>query len=93
MARGEPIPASDPRRILAANLRRLRDERRLSQEQLAGIAELNVSDISRIENLRREPGLRVMVKLARGLSVPIGELLDGIQTAGSQAHDSRQPRG
>ncbi len=39
-----------------------------------------MTDISRIEKRKREPGLRVIVKVARGLSVPIGELFEGVET-------------
>ncbi len=70
----------DPLRTFVENVRRLRQERGLSQAGLADQADLNMSDVSRIEKHKREPGLRVIVKVARGLSVPIGELFDGVET-------------
>jgi transcriptional regulator with XRE-family HTH domain len=73
----------DTQKIFAANVRRVREERDLSQMQLAERSNLNMTDISRIEKLRREPGLRVVVKVARGLSVPIEDLFEGIETVGT----------
>jgi transcriptional regulator with XRE-family HTH domain len=70
----------DTLKTFAANVRRLRKDQGLSQMQLAERSNLNMSDISRIEKLRREPGLRVVVKIARGLSLPIEKLFEGIET-------------
>jgi transcriptional regulator with XRE-family HTH domain len=39
----------------AANVKRLRHERNLTQEALAAKAGLNLTDIARIETLRRDP--------------------------------------
>ncbi len=67
----------DPLDTFAGNLRRLRDERGLTQERLALEAGLELTDVGRIERREREPGLRVMTKLARGLGVNICELFSG----------------
>lgn len=72
----------DTQKTFAANVRRIRKDQGISQMQLAERSNLNMSDISRIEKLRREPGLRVVVKIARGLSVPIEDLFEGIETVG-----------
>ena len=68
----------EPLEVLAANLRRLRQERGLTQERLAEQAGLHMTDIARIETLRRDPGIKVLVKLAHGLGVPASELLRGL---------------
>jgi transcriptional regulator with XRE-family HTH domain len=62
----------------AANLRRLRHERELSQERLAHMADLNVTHVAKIERSEREPGIRTVSKLAKALEVSAAELFDGI---------------
>jgi transcriptional regulator with XRE-family HTH domain len=68
----------DPLEIFAANVRRLRHERGLTQERLAEQADLHLTDIARIETIRRDPGIKVVAKLAHGLGVPASTLLEGI---------------
>jgi transcriptional regulator with XRE-family HTH domain len=68
----------EPLEVFAANVRRLRKERGLTQERLAELADLHMTDIARIETLRRDPGVKVIAKIARGLSVPASELLKDI---------------
>ena len=55
-------------------MRRLRLERKLSQESLAEKAGLNYKYIGRIELAKADPGADVLVRLARALSIPVGEL-------------------
>jgi len=69
--------ARDPLRRLGANVRALRQARGMTQEQLAHAA-LSLSDVGRIERAERDPGVRVLVRLARGLDVPLTRLLDGV---------------
>ena len=68
----------DPLDIFAANLRRLRQERGLSQEGLAHDAGLNTTHVAKIERTEREPGVRTVAKLAKALGVPAAELFEGI---------------
>jgi transcriptional regulator with XRE-family HTH domain len=68
----------EPLEVFAANVRRLRQERNLTQERLAELADLHMTDIARIETLRRDPGVKVVAKIARGLDVPACELLRGV---------------
>ncbi len=68
----------EPLEAFAANVRRLRKERGLTQERLAELADLHMTDIARIETLRRDPGVKVIAKIARGLGVPASELLNGV---------------
>lgn len=63
--------------VFAENVRRLRLQRELTQEGLAQRAGLNTTDIRRIETHRRDPGVKVVAKLAAGLGVPIAELFEG----------------
>ncbi len=70
--------ARDPLRRLGANVRALRQARGMTQEHLAHAADLSLSDVGRIERAERDPGVRVLVRLARGLDVPLTRLLDGV---------------
>jgi transcriptional regulator with XRE-family HTH domain len=69
----------EPLETFAANVKRLRQERKLTQEALAAKAGLNLTDIARIETLRRDPGVKVVAKIAHGLGVPPGKLFEGVQ--------------
>jgi transcriptional regulator with XRE-family HTH domain len=64
--------------IFAANLRRVRQERGLSQERLAHTADLNVTHVAKIERSEREPGVRTITKLAIALQTSVADLFDGI---------------
>lgn len=69
----------EPLQAFAANVRRLRTERGLTQERLAELADLHMTDIARIETLRRDPGIKVIAKIAYGLGVPVAELMTGVE--------------
>jgi transcriptional regulator with XRE-family HTH domain len=64
--------------VFAANLRRVREARGLSQEALAHVAGLNTTHVAKIERSEREPGVRTVAKLAVALGVSAAELFDGI---------------
>jgi transcriptional regulator with XRE-family HTH domain len=74
----DAVMARDPLRRLGTNVRSIRHERGLTQEQLAHVSGLSLSDVGRIERAERDPGVRVLVRLARGLDVPLARLLDGV---------------
>jgi transcriptional regulator with XRE-family HTH domain len=65
----------DARRQFAANLRALRLERGLSQEALGAACDLHRTEISLLERAGRDPRLSTLVRIARALGVPVGELL------------------
>jgi transcriptional regulator with XRE-family HTH domain len=62
----------------ARNLREQRVRVGLSQERLAYACNLHRTEISLLERGEREPRLSTIVRLARGLGVPPGALLEGI---------------
>lgn len=68
----------DPRATFGANLRRAREEAKLSQEALGHRANFHPTEVNRIERGRRNPGLLTIVKLAKALDVPAGDLLAGL---------------
>jgi transcriptional regulator with XRE-family HTH domain len=65
----------DLREVFAANLRRLRHARGLSQEALAHEAEINRTYLSRLEKGESYAGLEIIGKLATVLDVPPADLL------------------
>lgn len=68
-----------PREQFAANLRRARLERGLSQEALGDESDLHRTEISLLERGERDPRLATIVRLAHGLGVPPTDLLIGIK--------------
>jgi transcriptional regulator with XRE-family HTH domain len=66
----------DMRRVVALNLRRLREKAGLSQEELAARAGLARTYISGIENGRRNPTVIVLYEIATQLGADPRELLD-----------------
>ena len=65
----------DLRQVFAANLRRLRHAKGLSQEELAYDADVNRSYMSRLEKGASYPGLEIIGKLATVLEIEPAELL------------------
>ncbi|MFD1885048.1 helix-turn-helix domain-containing protein [Paenibacillus wenxiniae] len=62
---------------LGENIRRIRETKGWTQEQLAEKAELDISYLGQIERgLRTSPGLKIVKKLAYALEVELGYLLD-----------------
>lgn len=64
----------DPLLAFAARLRSLREERGLTQDALANTAGMDAAEIRRLESARRDPGVRVIVRLAHALGVMPADL-------------------
>ena len=62
----------------SANLGQARLQQGLSQERLAHRAGLNMTHVARIERGEREPGVRTVAKLAKGLNISAAVLFEGI---------------
>jgi transcriptional regulator with XRE-family HTH domain len=62
--------------ILGKNVRRLRQQRAMTQEQLAFDAEIDLTYLGGIERGKRNPSLLVMVRIAEALSVSLLKLLN-----------------
>lgn len=65
----------DWRAVVGKNVRRLRLARRLTQEQLAFDAAIDLTYLGGIERGKRNPSLLVMAGIADALAVEIEELL------------------
>ena len=64
----------DSRDLVAWNMRRLRVEKKLSQEKLAELADVDRTYVSRLERRMENPSIGVLDKIAVVLSVSIAEL-------------------
>jgi transcriptional regulator with XRE-family HTH domain len=65
----------DLRQAFAANLRRFRHAKGISQEDLAYEADVNRTYVSKLEKGVSYPGLEIIAKLADALEVEPAELL------------------
>jgi transcriptional regulator with XRE-family HTH domain len=61
--------------VFGRNVRRLRQQKGLTQEQLAFEAEIDLTYMGGIERGRRNPSLLVMARIAEALSVSLPKLL------------------
>lgn len=65
----------DWRRIVGGNVRKLRLQRGLTQEELAFEADIDLTYMGGIERGKRNPSLLVMARIAGALSVPLAKLI------------------
>jgi transcriptional regulator with XRE-family HTH domain len=65
----------DLQQVLAANVRGLRLDAGLSQEELAHRARIHVTYLSGVENGQRNPSLKVIERIATALRVDPAHLL------------------
>ncbi len=67
-----------PQERFAINLRRIRAEAGVSQEELGNLCDLHRTEISLLERAGREPRLATIVKLAGALKTTPAQLCEGI---------------
>jgi transcriptional regulator with XRE-family HTH domain len=65
----------DWKAILAKNVRKLRQQKKLTQEQLAFASSIDLTYMGGIERGRRNPSLMVMARIADALGVSLPRLL------------------
>jgi transcriptional regulator with XRE-family HTH domain len=70
-----------PRERFAINLRRIRTEAGISQEELGYMCDLHRTEVSLLERAGREPRLATIVKLAGALNTTTAQLCEGISYA------------
>jgi transcriptional regulator with XRE-family HTH domain len=61
---------------MASRLRKLREQRGLTQAQLAAAAGLSRQYVARLERAMQDPRLSILEKLARALRVKVSRLID-----------------
>jgi len=72
------VPTPDPRTLFGNRLRKLRLQRKLSQEKLAELADLHRNYVGGVERGERNVSLINIVKLAHALEVRPAKLIDAI---------------
>jgi transcriptional regulator with XRE-family HTH domain len=63
-------------KLLAQRLKQLRSEKKITQEELAHLSDLTLSQIARIETVKINPTVSTMFRIAKALDVKITELFD-----------------
>jgi len=66
---------SDINKEVGLNIRKIREDKGLSQEKLAALADLHRTYIGQIERGEKNIGLRNLEKIAKALNVDIKDLL------------------
>lgn len=69
---------------IGVRLRRLRQEKSLTQSQLAKLTGVRQSHISKIENNRSSVSIETLEKIANALGVSPGRLIDGDPPGGAR---------
>lgn len=68
---------SERRRNLGRNIRRAREERNISQRVFARMIGISQAYLSSVENGEKNIGFNNLCKIADGLGLTVGELVDG----------------
>lgn len=66
-------------RILGLAIKRHREQKKISQEKLAELADIHTSYIGQIERGLRYPSLKVLFKIADALNVKLADLFLNIE--------------
>jgi len=61
---------------VAWNVKRIRKERRMTQDALAAQVDIHRVYLAQIEGATRAPSLAMLDRLARALKVPVGKLVE-----------------
>jgi transcriptional regulator with XRE-family HTH domain len=72
------VPKVQPKIRVGRNIKRLREAQDLTQEALAHRCDIHTVELARAERGVRDMRVSTVVRIARGLKVPAGELLDGL---------------
>lgn len=71
-------PHSDAARVLGERVRGFRQGLALSQEDIADLAEMHVTNLGKIERGQANPSLTTIVRIAGVLSIDPAELVTGL---------------
>lgn len=77
-------PVTDER--LGAHVKRLREVRRLTQEQLAARSDLASDTISRLEHEEFSPSLRTLRKVCKGLGISVAAMFNALELSEPSEH-------
>ncbi len=70
------MTSADLSKILGNRIRKLREERNISQQTLAEMCNIEKSNMARIEAGRTNPTLLTMYKISSALKISLAELVD-----------------
>jgi transcriptional regulator with XRE-family HTH domain len=65
--------------IIGENIKTLRQEKKMSQESLAGIAEIDRRYIQSIEKGKRNISLTTLYKISKALDIKMSKILENIE--------------
>ena len=75
-----PMPHRDRTLVsFGRNVARLRGERGLSQDKLAEKADLDRTYVSGIERGVRNPGIKIVIRVAKALNASVSDLCKGVE--------------
>jgi len=66
----------EERKALGETIKKLRESKKMTQEDLADVVDMNVSYIAKIENGYVNTSVRNLIKIAKGLKEPVSKLFD-----------------
>jgi transcriptional regulator with XRE-family HTH domain len=58
------------------NIAKIRKKKSLSQEDLAGLCDMDRSYLSEIENGHKNMSVNILIKIAKALNIKVGSLVD-----------------
>jgi len=90
MGKARPDPVLD---YFAANLRRLRKRRGLTQQRLAELTKIDIRYLQRIERASVNVGLMTLARVAAVLDVPCGALVRKARLSKAQVGRPRMKKG
>lgn len=72
-----PLNVKNPEEIkeFGFHLRKVREERELSQQQLADMANIHKTSLQRMENARQAATIDVLISLAKALDISLSDLV------------------
>jgi transcriptional regulator with XRE-family HTH domain len=77
-----PVPAREVDQALGGALRRLREERGVTQEAVAHAAGLTVTAVARVERGQTDPAWSTVRRIAAALDLDMGELGSAVDANG-----------
>lgn len=80
---------SDAARVLGERVRHFRQQLALSQEDIADLAEMHVTNLGKIERGQSNPSLTTIIRVAGVLEVDPGELVRGLSLDDLPSRDHR----
>jgi transcriptional regulator with XRE-family HTH domain len=62
--------------MIGANIRKIRKQKKLTQERLARLSNISLNTLTKIESgFAKAPNIKTVVKIARSLGVSVDELI------------------